>query len=461
MVLRMETGAINRGACIAELSQYPGEKEYLWVPCSFLEPRGAPTVELVEDVGGAAAGVVTVVPVHMSANLKTLTVEELRSQKKDMHLAALRYMLAETARDLERIARDEGAHQRLARDPSRVWNLQDFLEAGRLDWLLPGMSDGANVTFTVEGLLARIGQQCEAVVERHAAVPAEAYAEGEVHRGLVTEMLETKAAALSTLRSYIEDPGVKIEALMRESIAERHRIYLAFLERTLPPNSGERAVAAGRLCRAMGAMQSWADEEDAEGFTRLMRSAADGAGARVLRALVAAGGDVNRRDAKDGKTALYLAAEGGHAEVVQVLARLGGDVNAAAYPGVFDATPIYIAAQEGHTDVIEVLGRFGADVHRATKEGAHPLFKAAEKGHVAALEALARLGGDVNRAFWDGRTPMYIAAEKGHVAAVEALGRLGADVSRPSNKGWTPMAIATEKGHTAAAEALRRLGAES
>ena len=63
MVLRMETGTIDRGADISELSQYPGEREFLWVPCSFLEPHGAPTVEFVEETGG----VVTVVPVRVSA----------------------------------------------------------------------------------------------------------------------------------------------------------------------------------------------------------------------------------------------------------------------------------------------------------------------------------------------------------------------------------------------------------
>jgi hypothetical protein len=108
MVLRMETGTIDRGADISEMSQYPGEREFLWVPCSFLEPHGAPSVELVEAAGGGAGGVVTVVPVRVSVNLKALTVEELRSQKRDMHLNAFRYLRDETLRELERITREEG-----------------------------------------------------------------------------------------------------------------------------------------------------------------------------------------------------------------------------------------------------------------------------------------------------------------------------------------------------------------
>jgi hypothetical protein len=63
MVLSTTAGAINRGACIAELSQYPGEVEYLWAPCSFLEPMGARSVELVTKGAAGTAGVVTIVPV--------------------------------------------------------------------------------------------------------------------------------------------------------------------------------------------------------------------------------------------------------------------------------------------------------------------------------------------------------------------------------------------------------------
>jgi hypothetical protein len=431
------------------------------VPCSFLEPEGAPTVELVEAGGGAAGGVVTVVPVRVSANLKARTVEELRTQKKDMHLAAFRYLLAETARDLERIAEEERAEDRLQRDPFRVYDLQVWLRTGgREEWLLPGMSDGTRVTFSVAGLVVRIVARCEEVLARHAAVAPEEYNDDEAYRHTVAEMLDTRAAAVSTLRGYIEDPGDQIQSVMRSTITARHRAYLAFLERTLPAAGEGRAAAAGRLCRAMGAMRSSAKEADAEGLTPLMRAAADGAGGRVLRCLVAARADVDAREARLDRTALFLAAQFGHAEAVEALARLGGDVNATLKPGVMDATPMFIAAQEGYTAVIEALGRLGADVNLAAKDGRTPVNLAAQGGHTAAIEALGKLGADVNRAAMDGRTPVYAAAQQGHTAAIEALGKLGADVNMASSFG-TPLGIATRKGHAAAADALRQLGAAS
>jgi hypothetical protein len=37
MVMVIEATSIDRGAGISEFSQYPGEKEFLWVPCSFVQ----------------------------------------------------------------------------------------------------------------------------------------------------------------------------------------------------------------------------------------------------------------------------------------------------------------------------------------------------------------------------------------------------------------------------------------
>ena len=208
--------------------------EYLWPAGSYIESSGP---SFTAEGGG---GLLTMVPVRINANGKARTVEELRTQKKDMHLNAFRYLLAETARDLERIAEEERAHDRLARDPSRVWDLEDWTDGDtwKLEWLLPGMSDGARVTFTVAGLLAHIGRQFKAVLERHAALPPERYNDDEAFHHIVTEMLETKAAAASALRWYIEDPELTIEAAMRRPLPTAHRGYLSFLERTLPEKGG-------------------------------------------------------------------------------------------------------------------------------------------------------------------------------------------------------------------------------
>jgi hypothetical protein len=262
--------------------------------------------------------------VRITANLKALTVEELRGRKRAMHLAAFDYANAETARTLERIAGEERAEERLQRDPNRVLSVDEWLKMGGEEENLAEcvVADG-RVTFTVKGLLGKLRRDCEAVRARHAAAEAERFASDGAYRAMVGEMLATGAAAVSCLRLYLEDPGNQMGSQMRYLLMTGHRMYLGYLARTLPVAGWDRAATAGRLCRALGAMEASADERDAEGLTPLMRAAADGAGSLVLRSLVAARAELEARDV-DERTALYIAAEGGHADVVEALGRLRG-----------------------------------------------------------------------------------------------------------------------------------------
>jgi hypothetical protein len=93
--------------------------------------------------------------VRIHENLKSLTVEELEGQKRDLHLAAFRCLLAETERELNDAAEEPQAQYRLQRDGSRVH------EGG---------------TFTLEGLVGKVMGECEAVLKRQAAVRSERYA---------------------------------------------------------------------------------------------------------------------------------------------------------------------------------------------------------------------------------------------------------------------------------------------
>jgi hypothetical protein len=68
--------------------------------------------------------------VSITANVKALTVEDLRGRKRAMHLAAFDYANAETARTLERIAGEEGAEERQQRDPLRMYSVNQWLKQG-------------------------------------------------------------------------------------------------------------------------------------------------------------------------------------------------------------------------------------------------------------------------------------------------------------------------------------------
>jgi hypothetical protein len=113
MVIAIKPNSVDRGACISDLSQYQGEKEYLFVPCSFLQPNGPPALEII------AQGIVNVIPVHLSANLKTETLDELLEKKKRLHLASARAAVEELRWELERWATEAQAEERLQRDATR------------------------------------------------------------------------------------------------------------------------------------------------------------------------------------------------------------------------------------------------------------------------------------------------------------------------------------------------------
>ena len=89
--------AAPKAECVPDAACSGPQVEYLWPPCSYLELTGAPY--LVEGMGSF----LTMLPVHINANGKAMTCEELLMVKKDIHLNAFRCIVDELQRDLVRI----------------------------------------------------------------------------------------------------------------------------------------------------------------------------------------------------------------------------------------------------------------------------------------------------------------------------------------------------------------------
>ncbi len=351
--------------------------------------------------------VAMVVPVLVSCNLKALTVEAVKSQKKDLHLAAAGFALEQLHHDLREAA---GADGQLLR---------------RLD------GDRMHAAHTEEEVLEKLKQGMQEVIEAHTAEPADRYLNHAVHRRVVGELLDARTHAFSALALYLENPSCNVVSLLRLPNATLHREYVAFLRRTLSPLKVEGGEAlrreAERLCVTTGLVMATAAEKDREGLTRLMVAAADGSGPMAVDLLVAAGAAVNAAKAAEthaGWTALSYAAAAGNVPELQALCSAGADVETAC-----------------------------------TEQGSTPLIVAADYGQVAAVEALAKAGCRVNAVNWQGVTPLYKAAAGGHLEVVQALCRLDADVERASDDGMTPLMAAAEQGHLAVVQVLRDAGA--
>ena len=81
IIFEILAGRIDIGGSLRFVSQYPGEDEFLMQPLSCLEVMGRPRVE------ATALGEVVVFPMRVNVNLKGLTVEQLVSRRKELHLA--------------------------------------------------------------------------------------------------------------------------------------------------------------------------------------------------------------------------------------------------------------------------------------------------------------------------------------------------------------------------------------
>jgi hypothetical protein len=231
--------------------------------------------------------------------------QELVGRKRDMHLAAFRFLADETARDLRRIAQEGHAEARLARD--REQGIQ-------------------GKRYTIELLISRIVELVEEVRGRHEGLAAEDYTDDGAFRRLVHEMMEARAMAESLLRLYLEDRSRGIDWRMtRTSLREAHRELIAFRTQEMAGLAGEaRRAAAEQLCVLRGYAAERIGETNAAGEDPLICAAADGtAGAEGVALLLAAG-------AATGGEALVAAALYGQREAAAALLDAGIDVDSRA-----------------------------------------------------------------------------------------------------------------------------------
>ena len=84
-IFQIDPGRIDIGADLAWVSQYPGEREFLFPPLSCLEVMEEPRVE----------DEVIVVPLRVNICLRGLTLEQLVERRKELHLAMIKTLSEE------------------------------------------------------------------------------------------------------------------------------------------------------------------------------------------------------------------------------------------------------------------------------------------------------------------------------------------------------------------------------
>jgi hypothetical protein len=313
MVMEIPVGSVDRGACIRDFSQYPAEVEYLWVPCSYIEPSGQVSIQVI------AEGVVKFIPVRMNANLKALTIEALLGEKKQMHLGTFRLNLDEIRNELENVANENG--------------LEERFQASDHTYLNGRMKSGKDV-------VKHIYNQCVEVYTFQEALPQEDFANDVKYRQLICSMLDTKKFAISKLLWWFEDPSMTFQIMgmcqcnyitdKARLLKEAHYGYLVFLDsklKELQDGSEEQRTFAARVCRAHGWLAGSVTDTDDRGETPFLQATmSDDTSFDQLNFLKMAGSDINL--VSDNKeTALSRAVNRRDFDRIKMLHQLGADMN--------------------------------------------------------------------------------------------------------------------------------------
>ncbi len=429
-ILQISPNSVDRGADISEFSQYPGEKEFLFVPYSFIQGEGRQRTEVV-----AGGGVLTVVPVRVNINLKTETVDELKEKKKRLHLVSARAMVEEVRYELGEWAKSTEAAVRLQKDPTQE------------SWY----QDKPISTATLADIIVK---QCEDVVKRHEAATLQEYVDDGSFRALVGEMLDTKSWAKEKKELWMRDASNYISHTAESSLRESHRGWLGFLTKFLgsaAAGSPERKFASLQFLSSRGLALQGVDKKNVDGEGVMVQAGADGWQARDIAAAAAAGADVNAASS-NGITAVTYAAMYGNADSLAALLSAGGDFK--QYSSVIGA------AANGHSDCLKLLVAAGGDVNNCSDDGFSPIYLAAQNGHGDCLKLLLAAGGDVNKCINKGASPIYTAAEIGRADCLKLLLDAGGDVNKCTDDGVSPISAATQNGRADCLKLLLAVGGD-
>ncbi|KAJ1474028.1 hypothetical protein T484DRAFT_3292848, partial [Baffinella frigidus] len=366
-VFKIGVGAVDRGAPIKFLSQYPGEEEILFPPMSYLEVTGETRME-----AGPGGKTTRVVLLSVNANQTCGTIEEMLGSRRGLHVAMLENYELEIKGELEGRLDSEEVKERLAHDS------------------LAGFNDHHTK------MVAVISEEVETVVRRHKARSAEWYNEDDgQYQSALREVMQLKKMALGKFQHWMEGAKATAGALVDEPMHVVRRRALAEVHRQLKDAQGRggrgaAAMEALVLCKELGLLVKSVDETNEEGEPPLV-AAGSGGNVWALELLVAAGCEVGS-SSQQGWTSLHWASLLGHMGSVACLLEAGADVHAKTEAG---ETCLTVAAGAGQSEVVKYLAEKGGVglVLAVDSWGRSCAYMAAEQGRVETLRVLLEAGG--------------------------------------------------------------------
>jgi 5-hydroxyisourate hydrolase-like protein (transthyretin family) len=253
-IMEIRPNAVDRGADISEFSQYPGEREFLFVPMSYVQGQERCRVEV-----GAGGGVLKVISVSVNINLKTETLEQLTGKKKSMHISAFKSVIDETKQWMQAYAEEDGRLQ------ARAATDKEYEEGG----------------FDISEFISCTIEQMQEIKDADSALPDSSYVDDLKYKALVARMLSSQEWAKQKLKLWLENEETMITDIYCCELKSVHRQWLTFLKQrqhsVAVAGSDQRKQAATKILQCKGLMVTDdALTEEADGEPLIYAAVADG-----------------------------------------------------------------------------------------------------------------------------------------------------------------------------------------
>ena len=471
-VFEISLGAIDRGASVSFLSQYPGEEEILLPPRSYLEVVGG----VSRQEAGPDGHLIRVISLKVNANASSSTIEQIESRRKEIFLSAAGDCLLDVKSKLEHVINGDDVKMVLHH---RQWDVKNK---------------------THEKIRDSIIEETETWLEGYRKHPPEWFNDVYCYARAVKELGGLEKMAVGKFQYWLGENGegdrlvgermqiierlaesemrCKLDALLRdagrcEDECEKRRSL----------RDGAKELALD-LCKRRGLVTKSEDEVDDLGERPIIASGVTGnvvdlklllaAGARVdsissngstslhmaclmghnnyIRDLVEAKADISCVDST-GRTGLHLATEIGHHDTVALMLELGGrDLGMKLTNDGVSCAFLACHREDGLDELERIVDVCGVEILDVQdSEGRSCARKAAGRGNLRVLQYLHKTAGRKNLELRmnRGSTIAMVAAMNNHLEVVEYISQeLGKDfVMLEGTCGWTCLMVAAEYGH--------------
>ena len=414
-IFEINLGAIDRGASLTFLSQYPAEEEILLPPRSYLEVVGG----MSRREAGEDGRMFRIVSLKVNANATSSTIEQIEARRKDILVSAGENALHDIRSRLDSVV----ASSRVA----------DFLVHNSF----------ANLYMHHVKLADAIVREAEAWVERYREKEPSWFADEAQYSLSVRELSGLERMALGKFEYWLgggsgggnQSGGDALIAEPMEQVARKAESEmmqklqkLQKLLREGPESDDENGYPskardlALELCKKRGVVIHGAEEKNDMGEEPIVASWARG-DVHNLRLLLVAGSRIDSVSDGDGSTALHRACMMGHLEYAKALVEVGADMLKRDSKG---RTCLMLAVEHAHTHVVDLLlERGGKELGMMVDDGgiSCAFVASSRDGGVELLKQLERVCGPELLLLVknDGRSCAHAAAGTGHIEELKYL----------------------------------------